>query len=116
MNNPYVSEFEIVHELPKKLYAVRILRYGPVPDSALEDFAERFPDAHAEGRFFYPSVDRVYRSKSGAEKRADLLAFNGVECEVVETSTDWHLHETQKQKLARLERENAELKARLGVA
>lgn len=113
MNNPIVSEVEVDVMLPEKLYMVRILKYGVVPDFALEAFAERFPDAHAEGRFFYPSVDRVYRSLSGAQARADLLRFNGVWCEVVETTTGWRKHETRKEYVARLERENAQLRARI---
>lgn len=108
------TDYETFEDLPKKLYRVRVLRVGVVPDVALEAFAERFPDAHAEGRFFYPKTDRIYLSKSGAMDRAELLRFNGVWCEVVECSPEWHLSESVGEKLARLEAENADLRARLG--
>lgn len=111
------TDYETFDDLPKKLYRVRVLRVGVVPDVALEAFAERFPDAHAEGRFFYPKADRVYLSRSGALERAELLRFNGVWCEVVECSPVWRLSESVSEKLARLEAENAELRERLeGVA
>lgn len=107
------TDYETFDDLPKKLYRVRVLRVGVVPDVALEAFAERFPDAHADGRFFYPKSDRVYLSRSGALERAGLLRFNGVVCEVVECSPVWRVSELASEKLARLEAENAELRAKL---
>lgn len=100
-------------ELPKKLYMVRVLGYGEVPREALRNFATLHPEEFRAGRFWLPRTDVIYRSLSGAKGRAGMLAFNGVSCEVVECTPDWRMWETQREKLARLEAENAALRARL---
>lgn len=110
------DESPVADDLPRKFYAVRVLSYGEVPYEALRRFAGLYPDHFVQGDFWLPSSRRVYQSLSGAQGRADLLAFNGVECEVVETVADWRTYETLKEHVARLERENAELKAQLGVS
>lgn len=101
-------------ELPRKLYTVRVLGYGEIPREALRNFATLHPEEFRAGKFWFPRNNVIYRSLSGAKGRAGMLAFNGVSCEVVECTPDWRVHETQREKLARLEAENAALRARLG--
>lgn len=106
------SPFEPV--LPQKFYTVRVLGFRDVTRDAVKRFASLYPEEFKAGKFWYPSFSRVYRSLSGARARADLLDFYGVECEVVETATDWRKHETKKEYVERLERENAEMRKELG--
>lgn len=40
--------------------------------------------------FFFPSTKRVYRSRSAAQRRADLICRWGGTAEVLECTPDWH--------------------------
>lgn len=107
------EDYHFSSHAPKRLYAVEVLSVGPVPREALKRFASLYPERFAEGRFWLPPADRIYRSLSGAKSRAALLRFNGVECRVVECTPGWVPYETKTERMERLEAENAELRERL---
>lgn len=98
-------------DLPEKLYALEVTLAGPVPDATLS----AFEDQHPGESFYYPSTRRVYRSVSAARARADLLRDCGCEVTVYECTPDWAVCETKQERIARLEAENAELRASLGL-
>ncbi|MCT1367207.1 hypothetical protein [Kocuria sp. HSID16901] len=113
-----VEEFEentvedLVSDLPDRLYKVEVIGGGPVPERTLANFAARYPE---QKEFFYPSARRVYRSVSAARARADLLRDCGCDVTVYECTPDWAVCETKQERIARLEAENAELRASLGL-
>jgi hypothetical protein len=59
-------------------------------------------------RFFWPSTDRIYRSRSSAQHRVDLINRWGGAAILVETDTDW-----QPVTVANARRRNARRRAQI---
>ena len=59
--------------------------------------------------FFWPTVSRVYRSRSGARGRLSIFESYGARGRLVRTTPQWAPAETKDQKIARLEARLAEL-------
>lgn len=100
-------------DLPQHLYKVEVLHWEALSEERYNEFFEKFPGRE---EFFYPSYSRIYRSLSGAKERAALLESCGASVAIYHVKPDWQVYESKSDRLARLERENAELKAQLGVA
>lgn len=102
-----VFHFDGSSDLPSRLFKVEVLATGPVPEYAREVFARKYPGRED---FFYPSSARLYRSVSAARARADLLRDCGCVVAVYECRPEWTVSETQREKINRLEEENARLR------
>ncbi len=61
------------------------------PDGWLADPEQRaaWVDRHGDDRFFWPKSKLIYKSRSAAQARADLIESYGATAEVLVTETDW---------------------------
>ncbi|MGO2819473.1 MAG: hypothetical protein ACTIA5_01640 [Brachybacterium tyrofermentans] len=101
--------------IPEQLWAIEITYLPSFPyEGAVERFfahqRERgIPDEDIE--FFWPTLSRVYRSRSGARDRLALFESYGAEGHLVRATPVWEQVETKDQKIARLEARVEQLEA-----
>lgn len=99
--------------IPTELWAVEItyLPAFPVQDR-VDEFLDRqrekgIPEEDLE--FFWPTLSRVYRSRSGARDRLSLFETYGARGHLVRATPSWEPVESKDAKIARLEARVAEL-------
>ncbi len=99
-----------------KLYTVRIVDF---PDDAMhngeydhaaewqpEGWFERSVELYGEVKpFFWPSTKPIYRSRSAAQARADLIESYGAKAVVLVTDTKWETFDERNARIADGKRE-----------
>lgn len=73
----------------RKVYELRVIDVHDLPDEAIKNFKEDYPDKYDEGIIFYPKSNSQYTKLEAAQKRAKLLRSCGVEVEIVEANLTW---------------------------
>ena len=101
--------------IPEQLWAVEITYLPSFPDQGRVDLflewqRERgVPEEDQE--FYWPTLSKVYRSRSGARDRLALFESYGAKGHLVRAVPQWDPVETKDQKITRLEACVAELEA-----
>ena len=111
---PHTDDTQIlVGSIPTQLWAVEITYLPPFPN---EDAVARWFDQltergipEDEQEFYWPTLSKIYRSRSGARERLALFESYGARGHLVTATPNWHPAETKDQKIARLEARVAEL-------
>lgn len=92
------------------LWPGREISWQPVGWLSDAEARAEWIERHGDARFFWPKTGLVYKSRSAAQNRADLIESYGARAEVLVTETAWRSLAD-----ARAEREKDRRDARVAV-